>query len=83
MLLVAIANGVLAVPDRDFALLGLSSHFAEKKKAVLAIKEGVELCLELCRHNLNTLICHLLYNNLCLKQFCHGDSVSLQENLTR
>ncbi|KAE9370015.1 hypothetical protein N431DRAFT_344468 [Stipitochalara longipes BDJ] len=74
IILVAIANGILAVPDRDFTFLGLASSFTEKKKAVLAIKEGVELCLELCRHNLNTLVCHLLYKNLLLETVLHGDS---------
>jgi len=74
ILLAALASGVLAVHDREFMRLGLSSRFTEKKKAVLAIKEGVELCLELCRHNLNTLICHLLYKNLLLETVLHGDS---------
>ena len=83
VLLVAIANGVLAVPDREFALLSLSTHFSEKKKAVLAIKEGVEACLELCRHNLNTLICHLLYKNLLLETVLHGDSSKFSGNLAR
>lgn len=74
ILLNSIAYGLLAVPDRDFGSVGLSSAYSEKKKAVLAIKEGIERCLELCRHSLNTLVCNLLYKNLLLETVLHGDS---------
>jgi hypothetical protein len=81
ILLTGIAYGVLAVPDREYPFLGISKGFPEKKKAVLAIKEGIEGCLELCRHSLNTLVCHLLYKNLLLETVLHGDSSKAFLNL--
>jgi hypothetical protein len=74
ILLTAIAHGVLAVPDREYRFLGLSRDYPEKKRAVLAIKEAIEGCLELCKHSLNTLVCNLLYKNLLLEKVLHGNS---------
>jgi hypothetical protein len=74
ILLTAIAHGVLAVPDREYWFPGLSKVYPEKKRVVLAIKEAIEGCLELCKHSLNTLVCNLVYKNFLLEKVLHGNS---------
>jgi Fungal Zn(2)-Cys(6) binuclear cluster domain len=76
----ALAYGLLAIPDRDFGPLGVSLGYSDKKKGVLAMKEAVEWCLELCKHSLNTLVCNLLYKNFLLETVLHGDGSKLCQN---
>jgi hypothetical protein len=74
ILLSALAYGLLSVPDREFGFLGVSLVYSDNKKGVLALKEAIEWCLELCKHSLNTLMCSLLYKNLLLETVLYGDS---------
>jgi len=79
ILLNALATGLLSLPDREFGFLGVSLVYSDKKKGVLALKESIEWCLELCKHTLNTLMCSLLYKNLLLETVLYGDSSKLNQ----
>jgi hypothetical protein len=79
ILLNALAHGLLSLPDREFGFLEVSLVYSDKKKGVLALKESIEWCLELCKHSLNTLMCSLLYNNLLLETVLYGDSSKLSQ----
>jgi hypothetical protein len=65
------AYGAASLVEKD----GLFVELGMKKAEYMdVIKECIELCVELCRGSLNTLVCNLLYKNLLLETILRGDS---------
>jgi hypothetical protein len=74
IIFIAFGYGVLSLPEIQLAPIIKAGAKKDRMSFLTEIKECVEICVGLCRHSLNNIVCNLLYKNLLLETVLYGDS---------
>jgi Fungal Zn(2)-Cys(6) binuclear cluster domain len=74
IIFIAFGYGVLSLPEIQLAPIIKAGAKKDRKSFLTEIKECVEICVGLCRHSLNNIVCNLLYKNLLFETVLYGDS---------
>ena len=74
ILFIAFGYGVLSLPEIQLSPIIKAATKKDRKAYLTEIKECVEVCVSLCRHSLNNIVCNLLYKNLLFETILYGDS---------
>jgi len=73
LLFVGFGLAALSIPEQELSML-YGGKAIDRNKFMKDMKGCVEVCVDLCRHSLNGLVCNLQYKNLIFESVLKGDS---------